>query len=92
MSVTSLLSGYRCGRSLPAQTVDVYSSAVLTTTRKEIGNLKVCKALLPTRYIFIAEIFDIKQYCGFGMFITDPGSEFFHPGSQIQGLKDTGSG
>jgi hypothetical protein len=26
-----------------------------------------------------------------GMFIPDPGSEFFHPGSRIQGRKDPGS-
>ncbi len=33
-----------------------------------------------------------KQCCGSEMFIPDPGSEFFHPGSLIQGQKDPGSG
>jgi hypothetical protein len=32
-----------------------------------------------------------NQCCGSGMFIPDPGSEFFHPGSRIQGQKDFGS-
>ncbi len=31
------------------------------------------------------------QFCGSGMFISDPGSEFFYPGSRIQGQKDSGS-
>ncbi len=30
-----------------------------------------------------------NQYCGSGMFIADPGSKFFHPGSRIQGQKDS---
>ncbi len=32
-----------------------------------------------------------KQCCGSGMFIPGPGSECFHPGSRIQGQKDSGS-
>jgi hypothetical protein len=53
-----------------------------------MGNLKVMKSFVT---FFPAEIFDIKQFCGSGMFITDPGSEFFHPGYRNQGLKDPGS-
>jgi hypothetical protein len=40
---------------------------------------------------FTAEIFDIEQFCGSGMFLTDPGSDFFHSGFRNQGLKDPGS-
>ncbi len=32
-----------------------------------------------------------KQCCGSGIFIPDPRSGFFHPGSRIQGQKDSGS-
>jgi hypothetical protein len=32
-----------------------------------------------------------SQSYGTWMFIPDPGSEFFHPGSQIQGKNDYGS-
>jgi hypothetical protein len=36
------------------------------------------------------------QCCGSGMFITDPGSEFFHPvpdpGSRVKKIPDSGSG
>ncbi len=32
-----------------------------------------------------------NQSCGSGMFISDPGSQLFHPKSQIQGQKDSGS-
>jgi|688.fasta_scaffold2392201_1 hypothetical protein len=35
--------------------------------------------------------FMLNQCCGSDMFIPDPGSEFFHPGSRIQRLKDPGS-
>jgi hypothetical protein len=31
------------------------------------------------------------QCRGSGMFMHDPGSEFFHPGSQMQDQKDSGS-
>jgi hypothetical protein len=39
----------------------------------------------------------LRQCCGSGMFILDPGSDFFHPGSQIQDPRvkkapDPGSG
>jgi hypothetical protein len=36
--------------------------------------------------------FRLKQCCGSGMFIPDSGSECFHPGSGLQGLKDSVSG
>jgi hypothetical protein len=39
-------------------------------------------------YIFAAiRAMDFGQCCESGMFIPDPGSEFFHPGSRIQGQK-----
>ncbi len=31
-----------------------------------------------------------RQCCGCGMFILDPGSDFFRPGTRIQGLQDPG--
>jgi hypothetical protein len=47
-------------------------------------------------YVVIAERIknknSLKQCCGSGMFIPDPGSKFFHPGSRIQSQKkDSGS-
>jgi hypothetical protein len=33
-----------------------------------------------------------NQCCGSGMFIPDPGSEFFHLGSRIKKIPDPGSG
>ncbi len=35
-----------------------------------------------------ASIYAIYQCCGSGMFITDPGSEFFHPGSRVKKAPD----
>jgi hypothetical protein len=32
----------------------------------------------------------LKQCCGSGMFILDPGSEFFHPGSRDEKISDVG--
>jgi hypothetical protein len=53
---------------------------------------KACPCFLS----FLNNIF--FHYCGSGMFIpdstfsiADPGSEFFHRGSRIQGQKDSGS-
>jgi hypothetical protein len=37
-------------------------------------------------------IIPCMQCCGTGMFIPDPESEFFHPGSRILERKDPGSG
>ncbi len=37
-------------------------------------------------------IIPCMQCCGSGMFIPDPESEFFHPGSRILERKDPGSG
>jgi hypothetical protein len=34
----------------------------------------------------------ILQYCGSEIFITDPGSEFYHPGSSAEKILDPGSG
>ncbi len=69
--------------------------------RKQIDNL-TCYMVVPTTIekLVLYPIYDPdsapdpetqKQCCGSGMFIPDPGSQFFHPGSQIQGQKDFGS-
>jgi hypothetical protein len=31
-------------------------------------------------------------FCGSGMFLSDPGTEFFHPGSRVKNIPDPGSG
>ncbi len=40
---------------------------------------------------FRLKFLGFTQCCGSGMFIPDPGPEFFHPGSQILGQNNSGS-
>jgi hypothetical protein len=44
------------------------------------------------RDVKLKKIIRQEQCCGSGIFISDPGSEFFHPGSRVQVQKDPGSG
>ncbi len=36
--------------------------------------------------------FSLTHRCGSGMFIPDPRSEFFHPGTRVKKIPDLGSG
>ncbi len=84
-----------------------YKNAILTGAKKKLMHGNLCygsgflsfnglvsipkKCISSFHFNILSTMLTRRHCCGSGMFIPDLGSEFFHPRSQIQGQRDSGS-